>query len=82
MKHTEPFPFNLWAKISSYMEFLWWKTSGNEYIFFSDSIKWGEGGKEREKKSIDYELLFYYSTFIITLSYVTFGILVLAMALY
>lgn len=54
----------------------------NKFFFFSDSIKWGEGGKEREKKSIDYELLFYYSTFIITLSYVTFGILVLAMALY
>lgn len=42
----------------------------------------GGRGKGKEKNSIDYELLFYYSTFIITLSYVTFGIKVLTVALY
>lgn len=45
-------------------------------------MKWGEGEQEREKKSIHYELQFYCSTCIITLTYVTFGIKVLTVALY
>lgn len=56
-------------------------TSDNEYFFLN--YKMGGGEKRKEKKeSIDYELLFYYSTCIITLSYVTFGIKVLTVALY